>query len=178
MFLISNSCISITFSSSNVGLVMCDAGSRYRGEEGVGGAPSPTRAGRDANHDHKNRDYRRHASRRVRSSRGACLSPDHGRCQARDGKVPLDLVGEIHLSGHFETTDGQGSPLCIDAHGSPVVEDVFGLFDSVIARAGPLPTLIEWDNDVPDWPVLRAEALAAQARLDRPGSFRAAPDAA
>jgi uncharacterized protein (UPF0276 family) len=35
---------------------------------------------------------------------------------------PLDLVGEIHLAGHFETTDGQGSPLCIDAHGSPVVE--------------------------------------------------------
>jgi uncharacterized protein (UPF0276 family) len=32
--------------------------------------------------------------------------------------------------------DGQGSPLCIDAHGSPVVEDVFALFDSVIARAG------------------------------------------
>jgi uncharacterized protein (UPF0276 family) len=91
---------------------------------------------------------------------------------------PLDLVGEIHLAGHVETMDGQGSPLCIDAHGSPVVEDVFALFDSVIARAGPLPTLIEWDNDVPDWAVLRAEALAAQERLDRAGSLRAAPDAA
>jgi uncharacterized protein (UPF0276 family) len=91
---------------------------------------------------------------------------------------PLDLVGEIHLAGHFETMDGQGSPLCIDAHGSPVVEDVFVLFDSVIARAGPLPTLIEWDNDVPDWSVLRAEALAAQAHLDRAGSLRAVSDAA
>ena len=80
---------------------------------------------------------------------------------------PLDLVGEIHLAGHFETTDDQGSPLCIDAHGSPVIADVFALFESVIARAGPLPTLIEWDNDVPEWPVLRAEALAAQRRLDR-----------
>jgi uncharacterized protein len=90
---------------------------------------------------------------------------------------PLDLVGEIHLAGHFETMDGQGSPLCIDAHGSPVVEEVFGLFEGVIARAGPLPTLIEWDNDVPEWPVLRAEALAAQARLDRAGSLRAASDA-
>jgi uncharacterized protein len=38
--------------------------------------------------------------------------------------------------------------------------------------------LIEWDNDVPEWPVLRAEALAAQARLDRAGSLRAASDAA
>jgi uncharacterized protein len=91
---------------------------------------------------------------------------------------PLDLVGEIHLAGHFETMDSQGSPLCIDAHGSPVVEDVFVLFDSVIARAGPLPTLIEWDNDVPDWPVLRAEALAAQAHLDLAGSLRAVSDAA
>jgi uncharacterized protein len=43
---------------------------------------------------------------------------------------PLDLVGEIHLAGHFETIDGEGSPLCIDAHGTPVVEDVFALFDS------------------------------------------------
>ncbi|MGH6853657.1 MAG: DUF692 domain-containing protein, partial [Methylocella sp.] len=91
---------------------------------------------------------------------------------------PLALVGEIHLAGHFETIDGQGSPLCIDAHGSPVVEDVFALFDSVIARTGPLPALIEWDNDVPEWPVLRAEALAAQTRLDRAGSLRAAPAAA
>jgi len=91
---------------------------------------------------------------------------------------PLDLVGEIHLAGHFETMDGQGSPLCIDAHGSPVVEEVFALFANVIARAGPLPTLIEWDNDVPEWPVLRAEVLAAQERLDRAGSLRAASDAA
>jgi uncharacterized protein (UPF0276 family) len=91
---------------------------------------------------------------------------------------PLDLVGEIHLAGHFETIDGQGSPLCIDAHGTPVVEDVFALFDNVIARAGPLPTLIERDNDVPDWAVLLAEALAAQGRLDRAGSLHAASDAA
>src|SRR3984893_5569121 len=88
----------------------------------------------------------------------------------------LDLVGEIHLAGHFDTMAGEGSPLCIDAQGAPVTEDVFALFDSVIARAGPLPTLIEWDNDVPDWPVLRAEALAAQERLDRAGPVAAAPE--
>jgi uncharacterized protein len=91
---------------------------------------------------------------------------------------PLDLAGEIHLAGHFETKDEQGSPLCIDAHGSPVIEDVFALFESVIARTGPLPTLIEWDNDVPEWPVLRAEVLAAQRRLDQAGALRAAPAAA
>jgi uncharacterized protein len=91
---------------------------------------------------------------------------------------PLGLVGEIHLAGHFETIDGEGSPLCIDAHGSPVAGDVFALFDSVIARTGPLPTLIEWDNDVPEWPVLRAEVLAAQERLECARLVRAAPSAA
>jgi uncharacterized protein len=91
---------------------------------------------------------------------------------------PLELVGEIHLAGHFETTDGLGSPLCIDAHDSPVIEDVFALFDGVIARTGPLPTLIEWDNEVPKWPVLRAEVLAAQEHLDCASNRGAASAAA
>jgi uncharacterized protein (UPF0276 family) len=81
-------------------------------------------------------------------------------------EFPLDVVGEIHLAGHSETMDDAGAPLCIDAHGSPVIDEVLTLFDGVIRRAGPLPTLIEWDNDVPDWPTLRDEALAAQVRLD------------
>jgi len=79
---------------------------------------------------------------------------------------PLQHVGEIHLAGHFETEDGAGNPLLIDAHGSKVADPVRALFTHVIARTGPLPVLIEWDNDVPDWPVLRAEALAAQAILE------------
>jgi uncharacterized protein len=91
---------------------------------------------------------------------------------------PLDLVGGVHLAGHFTTTDDEDSPLCIDAHGSPIIEDVFTLFERVIARAGPLPTLIEWDNDVPDWPVLLAEALVAQRRLDQATPRRAASAAA
>lgn len=37
----------------------------------------------------------------------------------------------------------------------------------VLDQTGPLPTLIEWDNDLPDWPVLMADALRAQAALDR-----------
>jgi uncharacterized protein (UPF0276 family) len=80
---------------------------------------------------------------------------------------PLDRVEEIHLAGHFEAGDDRDAPLYIDAHGSPVIEDVLALFDEVMRRTGPLPTLIEWDNDVPAWPVLRAEALKAKARLDR-----------
>jgi uncharacterized protein (UPF0276 family) len=64
--------------------------------------------------------------------------------------------------------------LLIDAHGSPVAGPVWALYASVIARTGPLPTLIEWDNEVPDWPVLLREATAAQAILDRAASPAAA----
>ena len=55
----------------------------------------------------------------------------------------------------------------INSHGAPVAAEVRALYEMTIARAGALPTLIEWDNDVPAWPVLRDEALAAQAALDR-----------
>jgi uncharacterized protein (UPF0276 family) len=87
--------------------------------------------------------------------------------QAYLAAFPLDRVKEIHLGGHDEDRDDTGAPLLIDAHGSPVADPVWTLYAQVIARTGPLPTLIEWDNNVPDWATLRAEALAAQAILDR-----------
>lgn len=80
---------------------------------------------------------------------------------------PLELVEEIHLAGHAEDTDDEGEPLLIDAHDRPVCDEVWKLYEVVIAQAGPLPTLIEWDNDVPDWPVLRHEAQLADAILAR-----------
>jgi uncharacterized protein (UPF0276 family) len=46
-----------------------------------------------------------------------------------------------------------------------VVDPVWALYAHTIARAGARPTLIEWDNDVPDWPVLAAEAGRAGAML-------------
>jgi len=78
---------------------------------------------------------------------------------------PLDRVRQIHLGGHDEEADEAGGPLLIDAHATPVADAVWALYAQVIARAGPLPTLIEWDNDVPDWPTLRAQALAAEQIL-------------
>jgi uncharacterized protein (UPF0276 family) len=75
---------------------------------------------------------------------------------------PLDRVSEIHLGGHDEEMDDAGAPLLIDTHGSPVANEVWALYARVIARTGPIATLIEWDNEVPDWPTLRAEAAAAQ----------------
>lgn len=80
---------------------------------------------------------------------------------------PLDQVGEIHLGGHDEDADDHGAPLLIDSHGCPVVDPVWALYGYTLERAGPRPTLIEWDNDVPDWPVLAAEATRAAQILNR-----------
>lgn len=77
---------------------------------------------------------------------------------------PLDAVAEIHLGGHDDDTDDHGAPLLIDSHGAPVADPVWALLDHVLALSGPRPVLVEWDNDVPDWPVLAAETTrAAQA---------------
>jgi uncharacterized protein (UPF0276 family) len=80
---------------------------------------------------------------------------------------PLSEVGEIHLAGHSEQSDDEGDRLIIDSHDGPVADAVWKLYEIVIARAGPLPSLIEWDSNIPEWPVLEAEAAAAQAILDR-----------
>lgn len=80
---------------------------------------------------------------------------------------PLDRVGEIHLGGHDEDEDDHGAPLLIDSHGREVVDPVWALLDYTLARSGPQPLLIEWDNDVPEWPVLRAEAERADQALAR-----------
>lgn len=79
---------------------------------------------------------------------------------------PLDLVGEIHLAGHDEDHDDHGKPLLIDSHGREVAEPVWALYAHVIAKGGARPSLIEWDNDVPDWPTLEAEAARAARVLE------------
>ena len=80
---------------------------------------------------------------------------------------PLARVGEIHLAGHAEQADDEGDRLLIDSHDGPVADAVWKLYEIVIGQCGPVPTLIEWDSKIPDWPVLKAEAAAAQAVLDR-----------
>jgi uncharacterized protein (UPF0276 family) len=88
-------------------------------------------------------------------------------------RFPLDRVREIHLAGHDEQSDDAGAPLLIDAHGSPVAEPVWTLYGEVLARTGPVATLIEWDNDVPAWPILRAEAERAAKFLRKPAAAAA-----
>ncbi|WP_454726804.1 MULTISPECIES: MNIO family bufferin maturase [Cupriavidus] len=78
---------------------------------------------------------------------------------------PLAAVGEIHLAGHAPDADDQGRPLLIDTHDRPVASPVWALFAHAVRRTGPVPTLIEWDADVPAWPVLAREAGRADAIL-------------
>ena len=78
---------------------------------------------------------------------------------------PLHAVGELHIGGHAEDVDDKGDRLLIDTHDSPVAADVWDLYRHVIARTGPLPTLIEWDNDVPALFVLLSEASRAEETM-------------
>ncbi len=76
-------------------------------------------------------------------------------------RFPVERVGEIHLAGYDETIDGEGDRLLIDAHGSAVHDDVLALYRHTVSRCGPMATLIEWDNNVPAFSVLVAEAKRA-----------------
>lgn len=74
--------------------------------------------------------------------------------------LPGEAIGQIHLAGHSRV-ERHGRPLLIDDHGSPVCDDVWNLYAQAIALFGPVPTLIEWDRQLPDLPVLLAEAQRA-----------------
>jgi uncharacterized protein len=78
--------------------------------------------------------------------------------------LPADTVGEIHLAGHAEN-DADGMTILIDDHGSRVRPAVWDLYEAALARFGSVPTLIEWDTDLPPLPVLQEEAAAAERRL-------------
>jgi uncharacterized protein (UPF0276 family) len=98
---------------------------------------------------------------------------------AYDARAYLDAfpaahVGEIHLAGFAEDKDEAGAPLLIDAHGTPVADIVWTLFEQALERTGPVPTLIEWDNDVPAFPVLMNEARKADRALAKERSRRRA----
>jgi uncharacterized protein (UPF0276 family) len=74
----------------------------------------------------------------------------------------LDTVGEIHLAGYNDSGD-----LVIDDHGSRVHDDVWPVYRHAISRFGAVPTLIEWDTDVPALDVLLDEAARAERTAAR-----------
>ncbi|MFN4156594.1 MAG: DUF692 domain-containing protein [Paracoccaceae bacterium] len=79
---------------------------------------------------------------------------------------PLAAVGEIHLAGH-DTEELPSGPLLIDSHGAPVADPVWALYAEVLDQTGPLPTLIEWDTDIPAFPDLLREAVRAKRVMAR-----------
>ena len=92
--------------------------------------------------------------------------------------LPPAAVGEIHLAGHAVKKLDGGRTLRIDDHGSRVAPEVWALYAETLARFGPLPTLIEWDTDVPPIEVLLAEAARAAALLENAEREHACADAA
>ena len=78
---------------------------------------------------------------------------------------PFAAVGEIHLAGYGDDSDDAGLPLLVDAHNSPVREAVWALYRDAVRRLGPTPTLVEWDNDLPQWPVLLGEARRVETAM-------------
>jgi len=87
-------------------------------------------------------------------------------------EAPLASVHEVHLAGHARDFDDWGRALLVDDHGSRVAQEVWALYRAVLARTGPVPTLIEWDTDVPAYKVLRDEAGKAQRYIDRESACR------
>lgn len=89
-------------------------------------------------------------------------------------RFPLDLVGEIHLAGYDEAFDSAGDRVLIDAHGGKVLDDVIALYRHTLGRSGPQPTLVEWDNNIPGWQTLYAEAERVDQMLAAASARRAA----
>lgn len=92
---------------------------------------------------------------------------------------PIEQVEEIHLAGFAEDMDDAEiddirARLLIDAHGAPVADPVWALYERALARCGPVATLIEWDNDLPEWPTLLAQARRAEAVLQNNSAARKA----
>lgn len=80
--------------------------------------------------------------------------------------LPADAIGEIHLAGHAVRQIEGGQTLRIDDHGSHVAPEVWTLYTQALARFGLVPTLIEWDTNIPPLDVLLDEAAHAAALIE------------
>ena len=71
--------------------------------------------------------------------------------------IPAERVGQIHLAGHSTSGD-----LLIDTHDHPVPPPVWRLYREAVRRFGPVSTLVEWDDQIPSFEELAAEANRAR----------------
>ena len=79
--------------------------------------------------------------------------------------VPRERVGEIHLAGHARIAKEHGGDVLVDDHGSAVCDEVWELYRFALQRFGPVPTLIEWDSNIPELARLVSEARRADLIL-------------
>jgi uncharacterized protein (UPF0276 family) len=80
--------------------------------------------------------------------------------------LPPDAIGEVHLAGHSIRQLADGGTLRIDDHASCVINEVWSLYEEALRKFGPVPTLIEWDQNVPPLDILIDEARHADALID------------
>ena len=85
-------------------------------------------------------------------------------CRAWLDAIDPECVGEMHLAGHCHVNDEHGD-IVIDDHGSQVCEAVWRLYGYAVQRFGALPTLIEWDTEIPTLDVLLGEADRARSMV-------------
>lgn len=77
--------------------------------------------------------------------------------------IPAERVAQIHIAGH-----SRYEKYILDTHDHPVIEPVWALYARAIERCGPTPTLLEWDDRIPSFDEVHAEALKAARYLDSP----------
>ena len=81
-------------------------------------------------------------------------------------EIAAGRIGEIHIAGHtVEIDPDDGARTAIDDHGSPVSEQCWALLERLVAKTGPLPVLLERDNNLPSYAELAAEAARAERLL-------------
>ncbi len=80
-------------------------------------------------------------------------------CKQWLSQIPTNLVGELHLAGFTQVASGE---LAIDDHSQPVSDTVWELYEFALQRFGSVPTLVEWDNNLPSWNILVSEASKAR----------------
>jgi uncharacterized protein (UPF0276 family) len=76
--------------------------------------------------------------------------------------IPVERVREMHLAGYTDLHTH-----LLDTHGEAVHAPVWALYEKALQRFGPVPTLIEWDNNIPGFPDLQAEADQATHYMQR-----------
>lgn len=78
-------------------------------------------------------------------------------------QIPQNLIREFHLAGYSEPSS---SGLIVDDHSQPVNSECWSFYEYALTHTGPVPTLIEWDNDLPSWEELVAEAAKAKHLME------------